>query len=241
MGNLLKDIISFGSYVSLKAFNNLRNMQTVLVYHSVGPVFSEKACLDSGLFREHIKFISGLKNRDIIFTFDDGYSDFMHEVFPVVIENKVKSIIFVITDFVGKNAKYLNWAQIKELSDAGIEIGSHAVTHANLLKLAPIDAFNEISSSKKIIEDKIGKDVRFFAYPFGGINAFDDSIKDMVRRSGYKKAYSNIMGFNSGDSDVFELKRIRIYNDDNMFRFKLKINGAYNWVDKVNNFRYGYL
>ena len=67
-------------------------------------------------------------------------------------------------------------------------------------------------------------------------NTFNERIKQIVKNSGYEKAYTNIMGFNSRRSDLYELRRIRIYSTDNMFRFKIKINGAYNWVDKITDF-----
>lgn len=87
----------------------------------------------------------------------------------------------------------------------------------------------------KKIEDMIGKEVKYFAYPYGSKKSFNNKIKEIVKNSGYKKAYTNIMGFNDANSDLYELRRIRIYSNDNMFRFKLKIDGAYNWVDFFNN------
>ncbi|PIV39478.1 MAG: hypothetical protein COS29_02395 [Candidatus Omnitrophica bacterium CG02_land_8_20_14_3_00__42_8] len=231
MGNILKDAFSALNYTGIKTFSNLEKVQTVLVYHHLSPQ----------LFRQHMEIIRLLRGRDIVLTFDDGHRDFLDDMFPALALGTQQAIIFISAQLIGSSAEYMSWQQVAELSDAGIRIGSHGITHTNLLELAPQEAFKQIRDSKKMIEDKIGRPVLSFAYPYGGKNAFNPAIKNMVKESGYQNAYSNIMGFNSAASDPFELRRIRIYADDNVFRFKLKVNGGYNWVDKINAYKYGFL
>lgn len=252
MNNLLKDIISLSHHAFIRPFNNTQDKETVLLYHSLANnVFKNnhyKLSLKPCLFEKQAEFISVFKKKNVIFTFDDGFDNFKEKAFPVIMKHNIKTIIFVTVGFIegsvnsevfsvkGFDVKPLSWAQIREISDSGIEIGSHTISHPNLLNIGKKAANAEIVDSKKMIEDKIGKEVKYFAYPYGGKNAFNNHIKDMVKKSGYKKAYTNIMGFNTKNNDSFELRRIRIYDSDNMFRFKIKINGAYNWIDGLNNF-----
>jgi len=54
-----------------------------------------------------------------------------------------------------------------------------------------------------------------------------------IKNSGYEKAYSNIMGMDNSPSEPFAINRIRVYPCDNIFRFRMKVAGAYNWIDRI--------
>jgi len=252
MLELLKDFISFGFYAVYRLFPTIRGQELALLYHSVCDVDYKKdhnkLNVLPSLFKDHLALLSNLKNKKVILTFDDGFSNFFNEVFPVILKSKLNAILFVTVGFIeGEinlnqifNNKFrlkpLTWKQIREISDSGIEIGSHTLTHRNLAKLKENEARKEIMDSKKRIEDAIGKGVRYFSYPYGGRNAFNKDVKMMVKDSGYEKAFTNIMGFNNSERDSYELNRIRIYGSDNLFRFRLKINGAYNWIDFLTGY-----
>ena len=74
--------------------------------------------------------------------------------------------IFLITDFVGRPG-YLTWEQVKEMSDNGMEFGSHTLSHR------PLDSFDrngmrhELVESKKAVEWRLGKPCLFIAFPEG--------------------------------------------------------------------------
>src|SRR5262245_62173369 len=61
----------------------------------------------------------------------------------------------------------LSWSQLSELSSAGIEIGAHTRTHRDLRRLSTPEARDEIAGSRAEIEDRLGRSVESFAYPFG--------------------------------------------------------------------------
>lgn len=249
---LFKDIVSISYHALSRPFIKACDRETVLLYHSIGNDSSRrnsyKLGLEPGLFRRQAEFISSINRDNIIFSFDDGFINFYDKALPVISRHNIRAIIFITVGFIegrvasgifagaGFDIKPLTWEMVRDISSAGIEIGSHAITHPNLLKIGRKAALMEINDSKKIIEDKTGKEATCFAYPYGGRNAFNSRIKDIVKNSGYKKAYTNIMGFNTAATDPYELRRIRIYDTDNMFRFRLKIDGAYNWADFFNNF-----
>lgn len=246
MVHLIKDIASLVFYGCTRHFFDPRDKELVLAYHSVGgnwPGDKYKMDISRSCFERQIGCLPRLKFKRLIITFDDGFDNFFNLAFPVISKYNNKVIIFITTGFIDKDvpssvfypgliANPLSWSQIREISDAGVEIGSHTITHPKLPCLDKKKAYIEISDSKKIIEDRIGKEVKSFAYPYGSRGSFNDSIKSMVVSAGYERAYANIMGFNAPDSDSFELKRVRVYDDDNIFRFKMKVRGAYNWVDR---------
>lgn len=242
---MLKDTISFINYMMHDSFCN--NDELVLAYHSVGDIERindrNKINLRPDLFKKQIDFLNCFKKERVILTFDDGFANFLDNVFPLILKYRIKTILFIATDFIENrkrlniffdnkhNVGALNWKQVKEIANAGIEIGSHTKSHSDLTKLDSQALYNEIADSKKIIEDVICRRVKYFAYPYGARQSFNEHIKQIVKETGYEKAYTNIMGFNVKDFDWYELRRIRIYSDDNMFRFRMKIKGAYNWID----------
>lgn len=254
MIGFLKDTLSLWHYASSRLINPIDNNELVLVYHSVGSIDRQndpyKTNVTPGLFKKQIEFLSSLKKKEIILTFDDGFENIYDVVFSLVLKYNMKTILFVTVGFIEGaisfdsffkrrvDIKPLSWRQLKEMASCGLEIGSHTLTHPNLVELDNKEAYAEIADSKKKLEDKIGKEVKSFAYPYGAKNTFDNRIKEIVRDAGYKKAYTNIMGFNTENCDFYELKRMRIYSDDNIFRFKLKTGGAYNWVDAFAKFSF---
>lgn len=102
----------------------------------------------------------------------------------------------------------LNWHQIREMSNNGIDFGAHTVTHVNLAGVSPDQAEEEINDSKRIIEENINKPVHGFAYPYGLEQHFNGQTKKNVKNSGFHYACSAITGTISIGSDIYSLKRV---------------------------------
>lgn len=90
----------------------------------------------------------------------------------------------------------LSWAQVREMSEAGIEIGSHAVTHPVLTALDDDALDRELRESRRTIEQNTGKACDVIAYPVGGPRAFDERVTAAARHSGYKLGVSYTSGTN---------------------------------------------
>jgi hypothetical protein len=54
--------------------------------------------------------------------------------------------------------------------------------------------------------------------------------REVLSRAGFVGACTTIIGANSLNSDPFCLKRIQIKNSDDLFTFRAKVEGAYNWA-----------
>jgi len=89
-------------------------------------------------------------------------------------------------------ANTMNWEQVKELAEAGIEIGSHSVNHPIFSNVSPEQIEYEVIESKKIIESKIQKEVISFGAPGRGIipieekKRFEEILEGSVTKAGYK-------------------------------------------------------
>ena len=107
----------------------------------------------------------------------------------------------------------LNWEQVKEMSDSGITFGAHTLNHPMLTRISLEDARKEIADSKRVLEEKIQKPVKYFAYPYGTEADFNEDIRNIVRDSGYACALTFIGGYNDQNTDPFALKRFAFYSN----------------------------
>jgi len=101
----------------------------------------------------------------------------------------------------------LNWQEIEEMGNNGIEIGSHGKTHTILTVLNSAELEAECRESKETIERIVKKPVVSFSYPNGRENDFNDYTVTQLYKSGYKAACVNILGDNRERIDLFKLKR----------------------------------
>lgn len=193
--------------------------------------------------------VSGVKDMDskkIVLTFDDGFGDNFDYGYPILKVNRLTAVYFVSTDYIGSGNKFpwyasdsvygkpLTWEKVSRLSSEGMTIGSHTCSHQNLGDICDsVDKLeNELKISRQILENKLNREVRYFAYPFGCKDSYNKVTQDYLKNSGYKAACVNIFGINKRGDNVFELKRTRIDWNDGLFKFRMKLEGAYDWVDK---------
>lgn len=107
----------------------------------------------------------------------------------------------------------LSWQDVQKMSKAtGISFGAHGITHSRLSDLSVEAARWEIIGSKDRIEIAIDRPVKFFSYPFGGPDDFNDQIKNILRSEGFECAVTSIYGRNASGSDLLQLRRVRALN-----------------------------
>ena len=115
----------------------------------------------------------------------------------------------------------LTWEQVRRMSEGGIEIGSHTVSHPLLSRLSEEELRFELIHSKRRIEEEIGKRVVSFCYPVGLPHAFTPQSKRMVQAAGYRLATSFSHGGNDPQNlDRFALKRIGVSRHDSYDLFR---------------------
>ena len=118
--------------------------------------------------------------KSVALTFDDGFANVYEHALPVLMKHDFTATVFVITGHMGGlndwapppaalgTQKLLSWQQASELAAAGIEIGSHTRTHPDLRLCGLEKAQQEMTESRKEIEEHLGHTVNSFAYPYGG-------------------------------------------------------------------------
>ena len=164
-------------------------------------------------------------------TFDDGYADNCSEALPFLVANRVPTTYFVSSWHVltgssfehdlklGHRFPVNTPQQIRAMSDAGIEIGSHTRRHVDLAKITDEATLREeIIGSKHELEDMTGRAVRYFAFPFGTPTQLTPLALQIVHEAGYEAICSAFGGYNFPGDDPFHIQRI--HGDNEMPRFK---------------------
>ena len=105
-------------------------------------------------------------SRSICLTFDDGFSSDHDLVLPELEKIKATATFFIVTDWLGTPG-YLTEQQVRDLSDSGMQIGSHSKSHPNFLTITPEERLDELRGSKLILENIIGKEISTFSFPHG--------------------------------------------------------------------------
>jgi peptidoglycan/xylan/chitin deacetylase (PgdA/CDA1 family) len=159
-------------------------------------------------------------------TFDDGYESVFAGAFPEMAARKWTGTVFVVVGSVGgsnswdvrlspRRFKHLSWDQIRELSDAGFEIGSHTLSHRDLTRLDGELLRRELRDSRRAIEDQIGRKVTSVSYPFG---RYSPAVIDEAMAAGYDCGFtSSPHGFSGARDDGSErmaIGRLSVYSID---------------------------
>ncbi|MGL4671197.1 MAG: polysaccharide deacetylase family protein [Cetobacterium sp.] len=175
----------------------------------------------------------------IMLTFDDGYKDNYENAFPILKKYQFKGIIYILDgvkynkwDVDDKNNPekefpLMNVEELLEMQKYGIEFGGHTSTHPKLAELSLENVKKEIILSKNNIENLVGKELLSFAYPYGSLN---EDVKKIAQESGYQFAVATDSGSITFSDDLFEIRRVGIFPTNNLFNFKRKVSGRYNFI-----------
>jgi peptidoglycan/xylan/chitin deacetylase (PgdA/CDA1 family) len=124
-------------------------------------------------------------------TFDDGAaSDYIH-VFPVLCELKLRATFFVVPSRVDTPG-HVTWAQLREMVAAGMEVGSHSLTHPFLDRLDAAGLRREFGVSKAMLEDRLGIAVRAASLPRGWE---PPGLEPVLRELGYRVFCTSRVGW----------------------------------------------
>lgn len=125
------------------------------------------------------------------------------------------------------DCRAMTWEQVREMADAGIEFGSHTVTHPILSRLGDDALWQEIHDSKQQIEQKLDKPCQVIAYPVGGREEYDTRVIELSQKAGYSLGASYEVGSNPlGRLEPFALKRLHVETDVSRERFAAMLTSS---------------
>jgi len=135
----------------------------------------------------HLKTIEKALSSDedeksICLTFDDGHKSDIELVLPKLLKIGGAATFFIVKDYLN-NDGFMNNKDVLQLSNQGMQIGSHSMTHPNFLEINDSKRMEELISSKRYLEDLTSKEVSTFSFPFGFVSK---SLIEMVFEAGYE-------------------------------------------------------
>lgn len=167
----------------------------------------------------------------VCLTFDDGYADNCEYALPLLLRKGLPFTYFVSTNHVlrgdffphdldaGAPLRPNSRAEVKALASAGVEIGAHTRSHADLRRAPHEQAVrDEIVGAKEELEQAIERPVRYFAFPFGLHANLTQAAFRVAHRAGFAGVCSAYGGYNWPGDDAFHVRRA--HADPELIRVK---------------------
>lgn len=165
---------------------------------------------------QQIRLGQPLPRRTVGFTIDDGFAC-LHEHLGPELDCGLKATVYVVSGALDGMARFdrdlgirarpmLSRSQLRDLSESGLEVGSHTVNHLDLRGLSDASLANELLRSKTDLEQVLGRPVTSLAYPRG---RFDRRVRQAVVDAGYRTACCTLGGLNDARTDSFLIRRIQ--------------------------------
>jgi len=162
--------------------------------------------------------LDSLPTKPLVLTFDDGYTCFDEHAWPVMKPRGLRGTVYLVASEIGgwnswdrgeMRLPLLGAERIRALQDAGVEFGSHSVSHVPLAKVDAARALDELTRSRRMLSDLLGRDVTAFAYPFSNQSA---AVRELAKHAGYRSAVRGTGRMNWRATDPFGLRRIKMDN-----------------------------
>ncbi len=221
----------------------------VLYYHRIADDRANDWTVSNRTFARHVSWLQkrfelisfqeaqdrvrrGTNDRPCVsITFDDGYAENCHEAIPLLIKRRIPCTYFVTLQNVLDGEPFAHdlalghplppntVEELRAMADAGVEIGAHTYTHADLGSVTdPQQLRYEVVSAGEDLQEAVGRPIRYFAFPFGQHVNLTQAAFDLAYEAGYEAVCSAYGGFNFPGDDPFHLQRIPA--DQTMIRLK---------------------
>jgi peptidoglycan/xylan/chitin deacetylase (PgdA/CDA1 family) len=219
----------------------------VLCYHAVSNTWPHQLAVSPEVFEQQLASLirrgfrpvsaeRTMSGRGKVFhvTFDDAYAS-VAGVVPTLAKLGVPATVFVCSDFAETGRpldipelaaearvhphelRTMNWDQVLDLVEGGVEIGSHTLSHAHLTQLGDDELGRELRESRERIETQLGRSCRFVAYPYGDD---DGRVHRAARDAGYEAGFA--LPGRLSPLNVHALPRVGLYGKDGVLRATVK-------------------
>ncbi len=227
--------IAIGVYMLTLGGRLTKKNTIVLCYHGVLSSQQER-------FTWQIKSSSRIKFKNIFITFDDAFENLLTNSLPILRSLHVPAIIFAVPGNHGKTPQWVIAAdhpeykeklmtaeQLVTLSkDPLFRLGSHTLTHPDLVKITQEKALYELVQSRRNLEMLLKYPIEDLALPHGSYN---NTVLAMAKQAGYKRIYT-LQPKQASEGALSEGIVGRFSMSPNVWKieFLLTCLGAYSWL-----------
>lgn len=165
--------------------------------------------------------------RSALITIDDGYNCTYRVAWPILEELDAPFAVYPYINYISVGGRSITWEQLEELRDAGVHIGSHSVSHGNLVRRGNRSETEyrqwleeELKGSKETLEERLGIEVTTFVYPYGLAN---DLVREIGREAGYEALFT-VRGEKVGFDDPYDALGRYVIESNNPAVFQMAAN-----------------
>jgi peptidoglycan/xylan/chitin deacetylase (PgdA/CDA1 family) len=169
-------------------------------------------------------------------TFDDGWRGVYEHAWPILRRFGLPFTVFVVADTVTIPDRAADWVidppaqglevltrdQIRELHEAGVDIASHSLRHADLTSLGYDECVRDLLESRELLEDLLESKVRTLAYPSG---RHDEDVRRAAEKAGFVAAFT--LPERVEPVGPFAIPRVGVYPGNTTTAFWLKTRRRY--------------
>lgn len=167
----------------------------------------------------------------VAITFDDGCETDLIAAAPVLLQAGFRATFYVTAGFLDKPG-YMSTTQLRQLHDAGFEVGCHSMTHAYLNDLSLKELEFEIVNAKEKLQDITGCRIDHFSCPGG---RYDQRTLVVAKQAGYLSVANSQVHANSPSVNPFELGRVAMMRDATTANFKRACMGEDLWKMRLRD------
>lgn len=173
--------------------------ELILNFHGIGTPHSGVGSDERGVWMsrdrfvallDHIASLQAEQSVTIVITFDDGNASDAAIALPELSRRNLKAAFFVCAGRL-EAPEYLSRGAIRDLLDAGMDVGSHGMHHRDWRALDDGDLDQEVGTARRRLEEACGRSVTAVAIPFG---AYNRRVLARVRAEGFACAYTSDRG-----------------------------------------------
>jgi peptidoglycan/xylan/chitin deacetylase (PgdA/CDA1 family) len=172
--------------------------------------------------------------RDLAITFDDGWHSVLGAAAPILRDLGVPWTLFIVSGWLDRPETappgILDWRAVEALAAAGVEIGSHSITHPDFGKLGAAEAAAELDGSRRAIGARLGVLPDSFAIPLGQSANWTEAAARAAQEAGYRIVYAQAVETRPAGT----VARSFVTHFDNDLVFGALLRGAYDaWEEWV--------
>lgn len=171
-----------------------RGELTILNFHGIGEPCRDLEPGEAPFWLSRRQFVDILDrverraDRDrFAITFDDSNISDLTIAVPELKKREMTAIFFVLTGRFGSRGS-LGRSEVMNVAASGMEIGSHGIGHRDLTSLSPEEIDRELTDSRTVLEDALGRAISSVSIPFGRYNG---RVLRSIRGSHYAGAYTS--------------------------------------------------
>lgn len=155
--------------------------------------------MDADTLKKAVDNPDAYKNYFVV-TFDDIYDSVYENAYPILKANNVPFVVFISPSVIGRedSADHIPMITMEHLKEIAADplciIGAHGLYHRAFRNYSAEEAELSMRESQQWLENTFGKQVEFFAYPFGRRIEVSKTNMRTLSQCGYYCGFSALDG-----------------------------------------------